>query len=97
MFAKVLVTYQRTSYIPAHIHKRIAIGEMTRVIRNTTSTAVCEHYKRKLLKSFKRRGYNMYVLKQIWNIKHANRITMLLPKKCKPYNERQTPLCIPFT
>ena len=34
-----------TSYIPSHIQKGIAIGEMTRVIRNTTSPVLCEKYR----------------------------------------------------
>ena len=85
-----------TSYIPTHIHKGIAIGEMMRVICNTTSPALCEKYIRKLIKHFKLRGYSKYILKQIWKIKHASRTTMLSLKKWKPLRERQTPLCVQF-
>ena len=86
-----------TSYIPKHIHKGIAIGEMTRVIRNTTSPTICEKYKRKLVRHFHRRGYSKHVLKQIWNMKHADRASMLAPKKYKSRHDRRTPLCIDFT
>ena len=39
-----------SSYMPGYIHKGIAIGEMTRLIRNTTSPVLCNIYKRKLIK-----------------------------------------------
>ena len=85
-----------TSYIPAHVHKGIAIGEMTRVIRNTTSPTICRKYSRKLMKHFIRRGYSKHILKRIWNIKHAERETVLRPKRKKSLFERPTPLCIQF-
>ena len=85
-----------TSYIPTHIHKGIAIGEMTRVIRNTTSPIICAKYKSKLMRHFRRRGYSKHVLKLIWNMKHTSRTAMLAPKKYKPLMDRRTPLCIDF-
>ena len=85
-----------TSYIPMHIHKGIAIGEMTRVIRNTTSPTIRKKYRRKLVKHFMRRGYDKRILKRVWNIKHAERETMLRPKKKTPLWERPNPLCIEF-
>ena len=80
-----------TSYIPTHIQKGIAIGEMTRIICNTTSQTLCEKYKRDLVKHLKRRGYNKHILKRIWKMKHAQRTTMLTLRKCKPREERPTP------
>ena len=71
-----------TSYIPTHIQKGIAIGEMTRIIRNTTSSILCDKYKKGLIKCLKRRGYNKHILKHVWKLKHAQRTTMLAPKKC---------------
>ena len=57
-----------TSYIPAHIQKGIAIGEMTRVICNTTSPTICRKYSRKLMKGFIRRGNSKHILKKVWKI-----------------------------
>ena len=86
-----------TSYIPSHIQKGIAIGEMTGVIHNTTSPVLCEKYKRRLMTHLKHRGYNKHILKRIWKMKHAHRTIMLSPKKLKSIKERPSPLCIQFT
>ena len=86
-----------TSYIPAHIHKGIAIGEMTRVIRNTTSPIVCRKYRKKLMKHLIRRGYSKQILKRIWRMRHASREDMLKPKIKSLLNERPTPFCVQFT
>ena len=88
-----------TSYIPSHILRGIAIGEMTRVIRNTTSPAICKKYSRKLTKHFMRRGYNKHILKTISKMKHASRETMLRHTHVglkRLLNTRPTPLCIQF-
>lgn len=44
-----------TSYMPKAIHKSIAVGEMTRLLRNTSSPTIFTAYKKKLLKCFGRR------------------------------------------
>ena len=86
-----------TSYIPAHIQKGIAIGEMTRVIRNATSSIVIKKSTKKLIKNLTRRGYNKQILKEVWKMKHADREAMLKPEIKRLLNERPTPSCIQFT
>ena len=54
-----------SSHMPHSIHKGIAVGEMTRVIRNTTSPSLQMYYGRKLIKHFKRRKYPSHILRQL--------------------------------
>ena len=85
-----------TSYIPAHIHKGIAIGEMTRIIRNTTSPTICDIYKKRLIKRLKRRGYNKKILRSIGKMKHESRASLLEPRHKQQVSERRIPFCIKF-
>ena len=41
-----------TSYVPSQIQRSIAIGEMTRLLRNTVDPSIYEHYQCKLTKHF---------------------------------------------
>ena len=77
--------------------KGIAIGEMTRVIRNTTSPIVCQKYSRRLMKHFMHRGYSKHILRTISSMKHTSRDAMLVPKRKKTlFDRRPTPLSIQF-
>ena len=84
--------------MPTHIHKGIAIGEMTRVIRNTTSPALFNLFKRKLIKHFRHRGYPKRILKTLVTMKHENRQTMLLHnrRRANPTAERGLPLKLEY-
>ena len=59
------------------IHKGIAIGEMTRVIRNTTSPSLRDHYGNKLIKHFKRRKYHPSIIKKLKSMIQTPRIRTL--------------------
>ena len=82
--------------MPSYILRGIAIGEMTRVIRNTTSPTICKKYSRKLPKHPMCRGCNKHILKTILKMKHASSGTMLRPNTKKLLNRRPTPLYSQF-
>ena len=63
--------------MPVSIHKGIAIGEMTRLIRNTTSPNLRQHYSRKLINHFKRRKYPPHIIKRLRAMRHLPRIQTL--------------------
>ena len=75
-----------------HIHKGIAVGEMVRVIRNTTSPSICNLYRKKIIKHFKNRGYPKHILKKLASITHNDRNRMLMPKQKRLPKEKTTPL-----
>ena len=66
-----------SSCMPTSIHKGIAIGEMTRLIRNTTSPTLRRHYSRKLIRHFKRRKYPPHIIKRLTTMRHLPRIQAL--------------------
>ena len=66
-----------SSYMPRHIHKGIAIGELTRIIRNTTSPTLYKHYKNRLLMHLRRRGYGKNITKALKRYTHAKRQALL--------------------
>ena len=72
-----------SSYLPRHILKGIAVGELTRVIRNTTSPAICEHYEKKMIKRFRRRGYTKTTLDALRRMTHNTRGRLLRKVKRK--------------
>ena len=72
-----------SSYMPSHIHKGIAIGEMTSVIRDTTSPSLCNLLKRKLIKHFRFRNYPKHILRVLASMRHQDRKAMLLGKRKK--------------
>ena len=81
------------SYMPKAIHKSIAIGEMTRLLRNTTcsSPVIFTFYKKKLLRRFARRKYQDKILKQIRKCFHSQRLQILYRNKRRRYMERPLP------
>ena len=70
-----------SSYMPTHIDKGIAIREMTRIIRNTTSPSVCNIFKKKLIKQFRHRGYPKRILRILASMKHQSRDKILFRKR----------------
>ena len=84
--------------MPMHIHKGNAIGEMTRVICNTTSPSLCNIFKRKLIKHFRHRGYPKQILRILASMKHQDRKTMLLRKRKRERltAERGLPLVLEY-
>ena len=85
-----------SKYMPTHIHKGIAIGEMTRVIQNITSPSLCNLYKRIIIKHFRDRGYPKHILKMLVSMKYCDRKRMLLPRRKKPSIERGISLCLEY-
>ena len=85
-----------TSYMPKTIHKSIAIGEMTRLLRNTSSPTIFMAHKKKLLKRFRRRGYPDNILKQIKKFSHNQRLQILYRTKKKRNMERPLPFVTQF-
>ena len=45
-------------YMPTKIHRSIAIGEVTRLVRNTENPSIYRYYRNKLIKHFARRKYS---------------------------------------
>ena len=70
-----------TSHMPASIHKGIAIGEMTRLIRNTTSPNLRRHYSGKLIRHFRRRKYPPQIIKSLISMKRLPRTQILRQSK----------------
>ena len=71
------------SYMSRNIHKGIAIGELTRLIRNTTSPVLFEYYKRKLINRFRHRKYGRYIIKRLKKMKHTSRHSLLYRKRSR--------------
>ena len=84
------------SYMPKTIHKSIAIGEMTRLLRNTSSPTIFMAHKKKLLRRFRRRGYPDGILKQIRKFSHNQRLQVLYRTKKKRHMERPLPFVTQF-
>ena len=78
------------SYMPDSIHKGIAIGEMTRLIRNTTSPNLRLHYSRKLIRHFKHRKYPSHIIKTLIAMKRLPR-TEALKKSQKTKIDKPLP------
>ena len=57
-----------SSFMPHSIFKGIAIGELTRIIRNTTSPNLCRFYKDKLIRRLKNRRYSKTIIKNTQKI-----------------------------
>ena len=73
-----------TAHMPQSIHKGIAIGEITRLICNTTSPTLQQRYSRKFINHFKRRKYLPLIIKKLIHVtmKHLSR-THILSKSLK--------------
>ena len=77
--------------MPTAIHKSIAIGEMTRLLRNTSSPTIFNAYKKKLLRRFESRKYPNKILKQIRKFSHSQRLQILYRTKRRKHMERPLP------
>ena len=80
-----------TSCMPKNIHKSIAIGEMTRLLRNTESPTIFRHYKNKLIKKFARRKYPKSILRILKQMTHKSRMQILYGNKKRWGMERPLP------
>ena len=85
-----------SSHIPRHFHRSIAIGEMTRLLRNTDSSILYRRYQNKLIEKFRRRGYSNRILKEIRSMTHDKRGQMLHRSKRKRRMERPVPFVTTF-
>ena len=74
--------------MPKQFHRSIAIGEMTRLLRNTDSPTLYRHYQNKLIEKFRHRGYSNKILREIRGITHSKRRQMLHKSKRKRRMER---------
>ena len=70
-----------TSNMPASIHTGIAIGEMTRLIHNTTSPNLRQHYNGKLIRHFRHRKYSPQIIKSLISMKRLPRTQILRQSK----------------
>ena len=77
--------------MPTQIQRIIAIGEMTRLLRNTEKPLVFKNLQNKLIKHFARRKYPKEILKEIKGITHNKRLQLLEKIKVKRYIERPLP------
>ena len=85
------------SYMPTHIHRSIAIGEMTRLLRNTEDPTLFRHYKNKLIKRFARRGYPERILCELRKFSHDKRLQILDKTKRSRRIERPLPFVTRYT
>ena len=87
-----------SNYMSSHIHKGIVIGEITRIIRNTTSPSLCNLYKRRIIKQFRRGGYLKRIIRILLSMKHLNREALLLRKRKRGRTpgEKGIPLVLEF-
>ena len=81
--------------MPHNIHKGIAIGELTRLIRNTTSPSLFQHYKKKLINHFRGRKYAKSITIILKKMNHTSRQLLLNTKKIR-YIERPLPFVTKF-
>ena len=84
-----------SSYMPHSIHKGIAIGELTRLIRNTTSPVLFKYYKKKLINQFRHRKYAKNIIKILKKMNHTIRQSLLKTRKTR-YMERPLPFTTKF-
>lgn len=84
-----------SSYMSHSIHKGIAIGELTRLIRNTTSPVLFEYYKRKLINRFRHRRYAKNIIKILKKMDYTTRQSLLTTKKIRNL-ERSLPFTTKF-
>ena len=79
--------------MPTQIHRSIAIGEITILLRNTGDPALFKHHKNKLIKRFARRQYPKRILGELRNVIHDMRLRVLFKTK----RPRQVDRPLPFT
>ena len=82
--------------MPRHVHKSIAIGEMTRLLRNTESPTLYRYYQNKLIRQFERREYPKTILRELHNITHNRRLEALYRVKKRVSIERPLPFRTDF-
>ena len=72
-----------TSYMPRHTLKSVAVGEATRLLRNTKSPASYKHYQKRLQRNLKHRKYPGDIIRLISGMKHNKRQAALHSTKKK--------------
>ena len=80
-----------SSHIPKHVHKSIAVGEMTRLLRATESPALYDRYQKKLIKHFARREYPKSILRILRSLTHNRRLETLYRVKKRVSMNRPLP------
>lgn len=86
-----------TSHVPRQIHKGIATGEMTRLLRNTKSPTLYRHYQNKLIKRFERRAYPKSICRKLYSLTHNRRLEVLYRTKKRVTMERPLPFITEYT
>ena len=67
-----------SSWMPKHIIRGIAVGEITRLLRYTESPALYNYHKKRLLKSLKnRQQHPKCILRQLHGMTHSKRLEVL--------------------
>ena len=85
------------SCMPNQVHRSIAIGEMTRLLRNTEDLTLFRHYKNKLIKRFSKRRYPKRILRELRNFTHDRRLDVLYRTKKRRRVERRLPFTTRYT
>ena len=80
-----------SSHIPKHVHKSIAVGEMTRLLRATESPALYKRYQKKLIKHFVNREYPKSILRGLRSLTHNRRLETLYRVKKRVSMNRPLP------
>ena len=83
--------------MPTQIHRSIAIGEVTRLLRNTENPNIYRYYRNKLIKHFARRRYPKRILKELHNFPHDKRLEVLYRTKKRERMERPLPFTTRYT
>ena len=65
------------SYMPTQIHWTIAIGEVTRHLRNIENPNIYRYYRNKLVKQFAKRKYPKRILRELRDFTHDKRLGVL--------------------
>ena len=86
-----------SSYMSMHVHRSIAIGEMSRLLRNTVSPSLFRRYKNRLIRHFAKREYPKRILKELRDITHDERSLILYRRKDKVRMERALPFVTPYS
>ena len=83
-----------SSFMPKHILKGIAIGEATRLLRNTESPALFKYYKKRLQRKLKSRKYPRDIVRLVGTMKHSKRPVTLYTRKKRVYGDKLLPFKI---
>ena len=76
-----------TSYTPKQIHRSIATGEATRLLRHTESPTLYKHYENRFIKKFEHTGYLEKILKELSGITRNMRLEICMDRRKDTYGK----------